>query len=112
MQLVLKHRVQCLQWYIALVVSFASYPCNEHKTHVGRPKCESHTSIVRHVTCVRGRGGGGGGGGGGASSIFRRQSVWLKLLHSIHIKAKSENHIHNMTTIFCLYDCISFNDLP
>ena len=49
MQLVLKNRVQCLQWYIALVVSFASYPCNEHKTHVGRPKCESDTSIVRHV---------------------------------------------------------------
>ena len=49
MELVLKRRVQCLQWYIALVVSFASYPCNEHKTHVGRPKCESDTSIVRHV---------------------------------------------------------------
>ena len=50
MQLVLKHRVQCLQWYITLVVAFASYPCNEHKTHVGRPKCESDTSIVRHVS--------------------------------------------------------------
>ena len=25
---------------------------------------------------------------------------------------KSEKHIHNMTTIFYLYDCISFNDLP
>ena len=49
MQFVLKHRVQCLQWYITLVVSFASYPCNEHKTHVGRPKCESDTRIVRHV---------------------------------------------------------------
>ena len=44
MQFVLKHRVQCLQWYITLVVSFASYPCNEHKTHVGRPKCESDTT--------------------------------------------------------------------
>ena len=52
MQLVLKHRVQCLQWYIALVVSFASYPCNEHKTHVGRAKCESDTSIVRHVIYI------------------------------------------------------------
>ena len=51
MQFVLKHRVQCLQWYITLVVSFASYPCNELKTHVGRPKCESDTSIVRHVLC-------------------------------------------------------------
>ena len=52
--------------------------------------------------------------GGGASSIFRRRSVWLKLLHSIHIKAKSEKHIHNITTtcIFYLYDCISFNNLP
>ena len=49
MQFVLKHRVQCLQWYITLVVSFASYPCNEHKTHVGCPKCKSDTSIVRHV---------------------------------------------------------------
>ena len=37
-----------------------------------------------------------GEGGGGASSIFRRRSVWLKPLHSIHIKAKSEKHIHNM----------------
>ena len=52
------------------------------------------------------------GGGGGASSIFRRRSVWLKSLHSIHIKAKPEKHILNMTTIFYLYDCISFNDLP
>ena len=52
------------------------------------------------------------GEGGGSSSIFRRRSVWLKLLHSIHIKAKSEKHIHNMTTMFYLYDCISFNDLP
>ena len=54
----------------------------------------------------------GEGGGGGASSIFRRRSVWLKLSHFIHIKAKSEKHIHNMATIFYLYDCISFNDLP
>ena len=50
--------------------------------------------------------------GGGASSIFRRRSVCMKLLHSIHIKAKSEKHIHNMKTIFFVYDCISFNDLP
>ena len=52
------------------------------------------------------------GGGGAASSIFRRRSVWLKPLHSIHGKAKSEKHILNMTTIFYLYDCISFYDLP
>ena len=52
------------------------------------------------------------GGRGGASSIFRRRSVWLKLSHSIHIKAKSEKHIHNMTTIFYLNDCISFNGRP
>ena len=52
--------------------------------------------------CVSGEGGGGGGGGGGASSIFRYKG---------HIKAKSEKHIHNMATIFYLYDCISFNDL-
>ena len=32
-------------------------------------------------------------------------------LHSYN-KAKSEKHIHNMTTIFYLYDCIAFNDLP
>ena len=38
--------------------------------------------------------------------------MWLKLLQSIHIKVKSEKHIHNMTKIFNLYDCISFNDLP
>ena len=54
----------------------------------------------------------GGGGGGGASSIFRRRIVCMKLLHTIHLKAKSEKHIHNMTTIFYLYDCILFNDLP
>ena len=56
--------------------------------------------------CVRGR------EGGGSSSLFRRQSVRLNLSHSIHIKVKSEKHIHNMTTIFYLYDCISVNDLP
>ena len=55
MQFVLKHRVQCLRWYITLVVSFASYPCNEHKTRVGRPKCESDTSIVRYVICLESR---------------------------------------------------------
>ena len=46
MQFVLKHRVQ---WYITLVVSFASYPCNAAKTHVGCQKCERDTSIVRYV---------------------------------------------------------------
>ena len=53
MQFVLQHRVQCLQWYITLVVSFASYPCNKHKTHVGRPKCERDTSSVRNVICKK-----------------------------------------------------------
>ena len=57
--------------------------------------------------CVLGR-----GGGRVASSIFRRRSVWPKLLHFIHIKAESDKHIDNMTTIFYLYDCISFNNLP
>ena len=62
-------------------------------------------SVLSRCMCVRGR-------GGGASSLFRRRSVWLKLLQSIHIKVKSEKYIHNMATIFYLYDCISFNDLP
>ena len=55
--------------------------------------------------CVQGKEGGG-------SLLFLRRSVWLKLLQSIHIKVKSEKHIHNKTKIFYLYDCISFNDLP
>ena len=49
-------------------------------------------SLYNLGVCVSGE----GGGGGAASSIFRRRSVWLKPLHSIHIKAKSEKHIHNM----------------
>ena len=48
MQCVLKHRVQYLQWYITLV-SFASYPCNAPKTHVGRLTCGSDTNIVSYV---------------------------------------------------------------
>ena len=60
--------------------------------------------VLSRCMCVRERGGG--------SSLFRRRSVWLKLLQSIHIKVKSEKHIHNKTKIFYLYDCISFNDLP
>ena len=56
-------------------------------------------SVLSQCMCVGGR----GGGGGGASSIFRRRSVLLKLSHYIHIKAKSEKHIHNMITIFYLY---------
>ena len=48
-------------------------------------------------------GGGGGGGGGGGLPRYFDGGVWLKLSHSIHIKAKSEKHIHNMTTIFYLY---------
>ena len=63
-------------------------------------------SVSSMCMCVEGR------WLGVASSIFRRRSVCLKLLHFIQIKAKSEKHIHNMTTIFYLYDCISFNDLP
>ena len=65
-------------------------------------------TVLSRCMCVRVKV--GGGGGGGASSIFRRRRVWLKLLHSIHIKAKSEKHIHNMTTIFYSYGCISIND--
>ena len=61
--------------------------------------------VLSRCMCVRERGGGG-------SSLLRRRSVWLKLLQSIHIKVKSEKHIHYMTKIFYLYDCISFNDLP
>ena len=60
--------------------------------------------------CVLGEGGGGGGGGG--LPRYFDDGVWLKLLHSIHIKAKSEKHIRNMTTIFYSYGCISINDLP
>ena len=52
------------------------------------------------------------GEGGDASSIFRRRSVLLKISHSIHIKAESEKHNNNLTTIFYLYECTSFNDLP
>ena len=61
-------------------------------------------SVLSRCMCARGR--------VGAFSIFRARSVWLKLLHSIHLKAKSEKHIHNMTPIVYFYDCISFNDLP
>ena len=50
-------------------------------------------------------------GGGGFLDISTAECV-AETLHSIHIKAKSEKHIHNMTTIFYLYDCISFNNLP
>ena len=59
--------------------------------------------VLSRCMCVREAGG---------SSLFRRRSVWLKLLQSIHIKVKSEKHIHNMAKILYLYDCISFNDLP
>ena len=33
-------------------------------------------------------------------------------LHSYKGQVGTLKHIHNMTTIFYLYDCISFNDLP
>ena len=51
--------------------------------------------------CVLGE----GGGGAGFLDISTAEC-------SIHIKAKSGKNIHNMTTIFYLFDCISFNDLP
>ena len=38
--------------------------------------------------------------------------VCVKRLPSIHIKTKSEKSIPKMTTIFYLYDCISFSNLP
>ena len=38
---------------------------------------------------------------GGAFSIFRRRSVWLKLLHSIHLKAKSEKQSVTYHTFLC-----------
>ena len=49
--------------------------------------------------------------GGGVLVISTAECV-VELLQSIHIKVKSEKHMHNMTKIFYLYDCISFNDLP
>ena len=54
--------------------------------------------------CVRGK-------GGGFLDISTAECVYETFtLH--YLKAKSEKHIHNMTTIFYLYDCILFNDLP
>ena len=50
------------------------------------------------------------GGGGGFLVISTTECVIEAF--TIHIKVKSEKHIHNMATIFRLYDCISFNDLP
>ena len=49
------------------------------------------------------------GGGGGFLDIWMAECVYETFIHSIHIKVKSEKHIHNMATIFFLYDCISFN---
>ena len=63
-------------------------------------------SVLSRCMCV------GGGGGEDFLDILTVECVVAKLSHSIHIKAKSEKHIHNMTTIFYLYDCISFNDFP
>ena len=60
------------------------------------------SSVFSRCMCVGGR--------GGDSSIFRWRSMSLKLLHSIHIIAMSEKHIHNMKTIFYSYDCIVIND--
>ena len=55
-------------------------------------------SVLSRCMCVRGR-------GVGLSQYFDGGvPVWLKLLHSIHLKAKSEKHIHNMTTIFYFHD--------
>ena len=51
------------------------------------------------------------GVGGSFLDISTAECV-LKRLPSIHIKTKSEKYIPNMTTIFYLYDCISFSNLP
>ena len=56
------------------------------------------------MKCV---GGGGVGRGGGLPRYFDDG-----VCGSIRIKAKSEKHIHNMTTIFYSYGCISINNLP
>ena len=52
-----------------------------------------------------------GEGGWGFIDISTVECM-VEILHSIDLKAKSEKHIHNMTTIFYFYDCISLNDLP
>ena len=58
--------------------------------------------------CVLGE----GEGGGGFLVLSTAECVVETFtVESIHIKVKSEKHIHNMATIFYLYDCISFNDL-
>ena len=49
---------------------------------------------------------GGGGWGWGFLDISTAECVV-----ETFIKAKAEKHIHNMATIFYLYDCISLNDL-
>ena len=67
-------------------------------------------TLCYNGVCVSGELGGGGPRYFDSGVCVR--GVCMKLLHSIDIKAKSEKHIHNMTTIFCLYDCISLNDLP
>ena len=59
-------------------------------------------SVLSRCMCVRGR-----ERGGGFLDISTAECVVETLL-----KAKSEKHIHNMTSIFYFYDCISFNDLP
>ena len=59
--------------------------------------------------CVS-REGGGGGGGGFLDISMAECLVETFTLHSY--KCQSEKHIHNMATIFYLYDCISNNDLP
>ena len=45
----------------------------------------------------------------GASSIFRRRSVWVKLSHSIHIKAKSEKHIQYSICMIVFHSMPSLN---
>ena len=40
------------------------------------------------------------GGGGGGFSVVRWRSVWLNFLNFIHLKAKSEKHIHNNDVLF------------
>ena len=99
--------INCVQTHLDLIRNL-SQGTHLIKNSLCLNVLNDNNSVLYRCMCVGGREGGGGGG----SSIFRRRSMWLELSHSIHIKAKSEKHIHNMTTIFYLYDCVSFNDLP
>ena len=97
--------INCVHTHIDLIGNLTQ-GTHFYGNSLGLNALNDSNSVLSRCMCVGGR------EGGGASSICRRQSVWLKISHSIHLKAKSDKHIHNMTTIFYLYDCISFNDLP